>query len=276
MSRRGTATMLSMLALTGLLVVNVLPLLWGVLTSLKPNGDILRYPPALTFAPTLAHYARVMQEGFGHNLQVSLLNTLAAVLLTLAVSIPAAYAFDRARFALRRPLYMLVVACIPLALGASALIIPAFVWFTRLGLSDTPFVLPLIYAGYQIPMAIWIIKNAIEAVPVEIDEAAVIDGCGHFGTLWRMILPLSRPGIGAAAILAFVGSWNEFLAGSVMVDAAALKPVQPAIYAFVGFFGREWGPLTAASSLAILPVIVAFALFGRLIISGLTGGAVKG
>ena len=276
MSRRGTATMLSMLALTGLLVVNVLPLLWGVLTSLKPNGDILRYPPALTFAPTLAHYARVMQEGFGHNLQVSLLNTLAAVLLTLAVSIPAAYAFDRARFALRRPLYMLVVACIPLALGASALIIPAFVWFTRLGLSDTPFVLPLIYAGYQIPMAIWIIKNAIEAVPVEIDEAAVIDGCGHFGTLWRMILPLSRPGIGAAAILAFVGSWNEFLAGSVMVDAASLKPVQPAIYAFVGFFGREWGPLTAASTLAILPIVVAFALFGRLIISGLTGGAVKG
>ena len=274
--RRATGLLLTMLALTGLLVLNVLPLLWGVLTSLKPNGDILRYPPALTFAPTLAHYERVMQEGFGHNLQVSLLNTLAAVALTLLVSVPAAYAFDRARFAFRRPLYMMVVACIPLSLGASALIIPAFVWFTRLGLTDTPFVLPLIYAGYQIPMAIWIIKNAIEAVPVEIDEAAVIDGCGHFGTLWRMILPLARPGIGAAAILAFVGSWNEFLAGSVMVDAASLKPVQPAIYAFVGFFGREWGPLTAASTLAILPIVVAFALFGRLIISGLTGGAVKG
>ena len=276
MFRRGTSTTLTMLALTGLLVVNVLPLLWGLLTALKPNDEILRYPPALSFTPTLEHFARVMQEGFGHNLLVSLLNTAAAVLLTLLVSVPAAYAFDRARFALRRPLFMLVVACIPLALGASALIIPAFVWFTRLGLTDTPFVLPLIYAGYQIPMAIWIIKNAVEAVPVEIDEAAAIDGCGQFGTLWRMILPLSRPGIGAAAILAFVGSWNEFLAGSVMVDAASLKPVQPAIYAFVGFFGREWGPLIAAASLAILPIIVAFALFGRLIISGLTGGAVKG
>jgi multiple sugar transport system permease protein len=265
-----------MVALTGLLVVNVLPLLWGVLTSFKPNADILRYPPRLTFAPSFEHYARVLQEGFGHNVQVSLWNTLGAVLLTLLVSIPAAYAFDRGRFALRRTLYLVVIACIPLALGASALIIPAFVWFTRLGLTDTPFVLPLIYAGYQIPMAIWIIKNAIEAVPVEVDEAAVIDGCSHFGVLWRMVLPLSRPGVGAAAILAFVGSWNEFLAGSVMVDAASLKPVQPAIYAFVGFFGREWGPLTAASTLAILPIIVAFALFGRLIISGLTGGAVKG
>ena len=171
---------------------------------------------------------------------------------------------------------MLVVACIPLALGASALIIPAFIWFTRLGLADTPLVLPLIYAGYQIPMAIWIIKNAIEAVPVEIDEAAVIDGCGHFGTLWRMILPLSRPGVGAAAILAFVGSWNEFLAGSVMVDAASLKPVQPAIYAFVGFFGREWGPLTAAASSRSCRSPSPSRYSGRLIISGLTGGAVKG
>jgi multiple sugar transport system permease protein len=274
--RRTGATLLTMAALTALLVVNVLPLAWGVLTSLKQSNDILSYPPALMFAPVLEHYVRVMQEGFGHNLLVSLLNTIAAVLLTLLVGVPAAYGFVRARFALRRPLYLLVVACIPLALGASALIIPAYVWFTRLGIIDTVFVLPLIYAGYQIPMAIWVIKNAIEVVPVELDEAATIDGCGHFGILWRVILPLARPGIGAAAILAFVGAWNEFLAGSVMVNAAGLKPVQPAIYAFVGFFGREWGPLTAAATLAILPIVVAFVLFGRLIISGLTSGGVKG
>jgi multiple sugar transport system permease protein len=146
----------------------------------------------------------------------------------------------------------------------------------RLGLNDTVVVLPLIYAGYQVPMAIWIIRNAIDAVPVELDEAATIDGCGHAGVLCRVIVPLARSGIGAAAILAFVGAWNEFLAGSVMVDAAGLKPVQPAIYAFVGYFGREWGPLMAASCLAILPIVVAFALFGRLIISGMTSGAVKG
>ena len=96
------------------------------------------------------------------------------------------------------------------------------------------------------------------------------------GVLWRVVLPLSSNGIGAAAILAFVGSWNEFLAGSVMVDAASLKPVQPAIYSFVGYFGREWGPLTASATIAIVPIVVAFALFGRLIISGLTSGGVKG
>ena len=216
--------------------MNVLPLLWGVLTSFKPNADILRYPPRADFrADASTHYARVMQEGFGHNLQVSLLEHARRRAADPAGERPRGLRLRPGPLrAPRRTLYMLVVACIPLALGASALIIPAFIWFTRLGLTDTPFVLPLIYAGYQIPMAIWIIKNAIEAVPVEMDEAAVIDGCGHFGVLWRMVLPLSRPGVGAAAILAFVGSWNEFLAGSVMVDAASLKPVQPAIYAFVG------------------------------------------
>lgn len=259
-----------------LLLANVLPLAWGVVTSLKPGAEILQYPPTLLFRPTLTHYLRVLQEGFGHNLLVSLLDTLAAVALTLLVAVPAAYAFARGNFPLRRPLYLLVVACIPLALGASALIIPAYIWFMRLGLNNTIVVLPLIYAGYQIPMAVWIIRNAIDAVPVELDEAATIDGCGHLGVLCRVVLPLARSGVGAASILAFVGAWNEFLAGSVMVDAAALKPVQPAIYAFVGYFGREWGPLTAASCLAILPIVVAFALFGRLIISGMTSGAVKG
>lgn len=274
--RRRRRQTLQMSGLVALIVINALPLAWGVVTSLKTSRGILSYPPKLLFWPTLVHYARVWEEGFGHNMLVSLADTLAAVAMTLLVAIPAAYAFDRGRFALRRPLYMLVIACIPLALGASALIIPTYVWFLRLDLNNRIVTLPLIYAGYQIPMAIWIIRNAIETLPSELDEAAAIDGCGHFGVLWRVIMPLARSGIGAAAILAFVGAWNEFLAGSVMVDSAALRPVQPAIYAFVGYFGREWGPLTAAATLAIVPIVIAFAVFGRLIISGLTNGAVKG
>lgn len=276
MSRAGRGLPLTVGLLAVLVVMNMLPLFWGVLTSFKRDADILAYPPVLLFAPTLDHYARIFQEGFGRNLLTTLQNTVIAVSLSLLVGIPAAYGFDRARFPMRRLLYMTVVACIPLSLGASALIIPAYLWFVRLGLTDTPFILPLVYAGYQAPIVIWIMKNAFESIPTELDEAATIDGCGHFGILCRVLLPLVRPGIGAAASLAFVGCWNEFLAGAVMVDAIALKPVQPAIYAFVGFFGRDWGPLTAAATITILPVILAFALFGKMIISGLTGGAVKG
>ena len=158
--RRGRLT-LAMAAGVVLLVANVLPLAWGVVTSLKPGAQILHYPPTLLFRPTLAHYLRVLQEGFGHNLLVSLLDQLAAEAQTLLVAVPAAYAFARGSFPLRRPLYLLVVACIPLSLGASALIIPAYIWFMRLGLNDTVVVLPLIYAGYQIPMASWILRSDV-------------------------------------------------------------------------------------------------------------------
>jgi len=92
----------------------------------------------------------------------------------------------------------------------------------------------------------------------------------------RIILPLSRPALGAAGVLAFVGAWNEFVASSVMVDNPALRPLQPAIYNFIGYFGREWGPLTAAAMLGILPILVIFVVLGRQIVSGLTSGSVKG
>jgi multiple sugar transport system permease protein len=119
-------------------------------------------------------------------------------------------------------------------------------------------------------------KGMIEAIPRELDEAAIVDGATTLDILRHVILPVSGPALGTAAILTFVGSWNEFVAGSVMVDSPALKPVQPVIYSFIGFFGREWGPLTASATLAILPILVVFTLFGRLIVSGLTKGAVKG
>ncbi len=90
------------------------------------------------------------------------------------------------------------------------------------------------------------------------------------------MLPLCKPAIGAAGLLIFIHSWNEFVAGSVMVDATELKPIQPLLYAYIGFFGREWGSLTAAASIAVLPVFLIYCFFGRLLISGLTRGAVKG
>jgi multiple sugar transport system permease protein len=156
------------------------------------------------------------------------------------------------------------------------LLIPNYIYFTRLGLTNSWLTLPLIYTAYQLPMAIWIVKGTMESIPRELDEAAVSDGATHRQILLLIILPLCRPALGAAGVLAFVSSWNEFLAGSVMVDSPTLRPIQPAIYNFIGYFGREWGPLTASATLSILPIIVIFALLGRLIVSGLTQGSVKG
>jgi multiple sugar transport system permease protein len=125
-------------------------------------------------------------------------------------------------------------------------------------------------------MAIWIMKGAMESIPHEIDEAARVDGASRLALLVRIILPLSGPALGAAAVVAFIGCWNEFVASSVMVDNPSLRPIQPAIYNFIGYFGREWGPLTASATIAIVPVVIVFAFFGRLIVSGMTKGSVKG
>lgn len=265
------------LAFTLLAILNLMPLIWGVLTSFKSPPDLFRFPPTLfDFTPTLENYQRVIESGFLGNMRMSLFYSATTVTATLMLALPAAYAFDRFDFPLRQPLFMLVVASIPLSLGAAALLIPNYLYFTRLGLTNAWYTLPLIYTAHQLPMAIWIMKGTLEGIPRELDEAAVADGASHFEVLRFIILPLSKPAFGAAGVLTFVGSWNEFVAGSVMVDSPALRPIQPAIYNFIGFFGREWGPLTASATLAILPILIAFALLGRLIVAGLTKGSVKG
>ena len=275
--RTAPAAALISLGFALLLVLNLAPLAWGILTSFKGQQDLLRFPPVFfDFVPTLENYERARATGVLGALANSALYAIATVVLALVVALPAAYAFDRYEFPLRRPLFLLIVACIPLSLGAAALLIPNYLYFTRLGLTNQWFTLPLIYAGYHLPMAIWILKGAIEAIPRELDEAAIVDGSSWRGILIHVMVPLTRPALGAAGVLLFVGAWNEFVAGSVMVDTPALKPIQPAIYSFIGFFGREWGPLTASATLAIMPILIAFAFLSRHIVSGLTQGSVKG
>lgn len=260
-----------------LVVINLAPLAWGALTSLKGEADLFRFPPTLFgFTPTLENYRRVFASGFGGALTVTVFYCVVTVALVLVLAVPAAYAFDRFDFPGRRLLFLLVVASIPLSIGAAAMLIPNYIYFVRLGLINKLYTLPLIHTAYQLPMAIWIVKGTIESIPKELDEAAIADGAGHFTVLRLVILPLCLPALGAAGVLTFVGTWNEFLASTVMVDNPVLRPVQPAIYAFIGYFGREWGPLTASAILGLLPILVTFLLLGRLIISGLTKGSVKG
>lgn len=262
---------------TLLVILNITPLLWGLLTSLKSEADLFRFPPTLfSFEPTLDNYRRVFDSGFGQSLAISVAYCVVTVIMVLLLAVPAAYAFDRFEFPGRKFLFLMIVASIPLSLGAAALLIPNYIYFLRLGLTNQFYTLPLIYTAHQLPMAIWIVKGTIEGIPRELDEAAVADGAGHFTILRVILLPLILPALGAAGVMAFVGSWNEFVASTVMVDSPALRPVQPAIYNFIGYFGREWGPLTAAAMLGILPILIMFLALGRLIVSGLTKGSVKG
>lgn len=262
------------LAMLLLAIANLAPLTWGFLASLKTEAEIVT--DQFYFTPTLNNYRVVLDSGFMSGVRNSVLYGLVTVFVALAVGSLAAFGFDRFSFRGKTTMFMVIIASIPLAIGAAALLIPNFLFFTRLGVTNQWYTLPLLYCVYSLPMAIWMIKGSVEGVPRELDEAAYIDGASTFTVFTRIVLPLCKPAIGAAGLLIFIHSWNEFVAGSVMVDATELKPIQPLLYAYIGFFGREWGSLTAAASLAVLPVFLIYCFFGRLLISGLTRGAVKG
>jgi multiple sugar transport system permease protein len=155
-------------------------------------------------------------------------------------------------------------------------LIPTYLMFAAMGITNTWLTLPLIYAAHMLPLAVWIIRGSMDSIPYELDEAAYVDGASSLTVLWRIVLPLCKPALAAVCILVFIYAWNEFVAGSAMVDSKELKPIQPILYQFIGFFGRDWGPLTAAATIAMIPICLLYAFFGRYLVSGLTHGATKG
>lgn len=259
------------------LVFNLGPIIWGIIGSLRPRADIMQYPPRLVPTATSAeHYETIISGGFLAAIRTSLAYSAVTVVMALLLGSLAAFALSRLRFRGRSAMMFAVLAGIPLASGAAALIVPTYLYMNWIHLNNTIFVLPLVYIAYNLPTAIWVLMGSIDGLSQELDEAAAIDGAGRLRTLFEILLPLCKPALGAAALFAFVGAWNEFVSGSVLVDSPALRPVQVAIYQNIGYFGRDWGPLLASATLAVLPIILVFLFFGRLLISGLTSGATKG
>jgi len=260
-----------------LVIIALAPIVWGISTSFKPTNQIFSYPPQLVSEnPSLEHYRMIIDSGFFQAMFVSVFNSAFSIILGVSFAVLAGYGFDRYRFPLRKLAFMFVVIGIPLSIGSSALLIPNYLYLSRLGLTDRRFTLVLIYTAYNLPMAIWIMKGIFESIPVSIDESAKLDGCSDFYILWRLLLPITKPALAAASLFIFIGSWNEFIAASVMVSSRELRPVQLAIYNFMGYFGLEWGPLMASATLAIVPIIFVFTRLGRLLVSGLTKGSIKG
>lgn len=258
------------------MVLNLLPVFWGVLTSIKPTKIIAAYPPkVLGFEASLEHYRQIFHSGFLQNIGISIFYAVCSIIIGLLLGYFAAYGFHRTKFRGKTFLFYLVIAGIPLSVGSSALLIPNYLYFLSMGLNNHWYTLILIYTAYNLPMAIWVIRGGIEAVPLEIEEAAAIDGCSRAYTVGLMVPRFILPSLAAAALFFFIGAWNEFIVSSVMVDNTSLRPVQLAIYYYLGFFGQEWGPLTASATTAIIPILLVFTIVGRFMISGLTTGSVK-
>lgn len=256
------------------LALTLFPVLWILGISLKTKRDAFAIPPVWRFAPVWENYVRVLESpGFREAIGNSLLVTLVGVALSLLLAIPAAYALNRQRVRGRRVLavWLLLAYMLPEFL----FIIPMYVLYQAIGLYDTTIGLALAYQVHVLPFAVWLLRSFFAEVPDELEEAARIDGCGPLAVLWRVYLPLTLPGIAATAVLNAIWIWNE-LAIALGLTFRNAQTVTVAVTSYRGYASIEWGPMTAASILAILPMLALAFLAQRWIVKGLTLGAVKG
>jgi multiple sugar transport system permease protein len=267
---------LALWAVLALLVVLVILPFWFVLSgSVKPPAEIIaRVPTMVPQGFTLEHYAKLLAAS---DFPVYLFNSLAvatlSTLLTLLLAIPAGYAFFRMDFAGREVLYRAIL--LAYAFPSIVILIPLFGIFAKLGLVDTRAALVLVNVAFALPFAVWLLRSFFAGIPVEIEEAARLDGGSPFTVLYRIMIPLVAPGIAAVAVFAFVTAWTEYVFASVLILSDAKRPVPVGFSGIIGQYQIDWGLLLSGASLSILPVVILFAFVGRWFVSGLTEGAVK-
>jgi multiple sugar transport system permease protein len=272
--RRLVAMALSYAMLVLLLVVFLLPLLWIVGISFKTRLQTFAIPPLLVWKPTLQNYVAVFRRGeFLSAFCNSLVVSGGAVAISLMVGVPAAYAFARICFFGRSFLFfsLLVMRMLP----PIAVLVPLYVLFNKAGLANTRSALVIAYTTFSLPLIVWIMRGFFEDMPHELEEAARVDGATRGGAFLRVLLPLARPGLVAAAILSLLLAWNDFLFAAVLTnDSTRTLPVLLAGYAGAET-GVEWGPIAASGVLVVLPVIIFSFLVQRHLVAGLSSGAVK-
>lgn len=250
------------------------PIAWMALVSLKTQREALSRPPRFLFEPTFeAYWAVLAKAGFAQGLANSLVVSLATLLACLGLGLLAAYAVSRFRFPGARTilLAMLVTRLFP----PVALVTPLFLTSQWLGLQDSRVALVAAYVALNLPLAVWMLKGYFDAVPEELEQSAMVDGATRWQAVTRVVLPLMAPGLAATGVFVFVGAWNEFLFALTLTSREA-RTLPTVIAEFVGDTGIEWPQIMAASTIALLPVLVATFALQRHIAAGMTAGVVKG
>ncbi len=258
-------------------VWSLAPLLWIGLTSIKPQGTEYRMPVEYwPENPTLDNYRTVLGERF--RIQRSVLNSVVvssgAVIGTLLLSTLSAYAIARLRFRYRfHTLYSMQIAGM---IPPIVVIAPTFVLMRALGLIRTYWAMIIPNMVYAVPLSSFLIASYFANVPFELEDAARIDGAGTLRTIFRIVLPIAAPGMFSAGVLAFLGSWGEFmLANTVSIGSARVETVPVAVLSLSRAFELQWSWVAAGTVVTLVPIIAAVLIFQRTIVSGLTAGAVK-
>lgn len=264
----------ALVAVVALLAVTLLPLVYLVLTSLKPDSLLLAQPRVLWFRPVLDHYARLLSDGdfpryYRNSLMVAVGGTVCAVLLGSLM----AFAFAHVPFRGKGWAFFLVL--LPRTFPPVTTIIPIFFVVRTLGMMDQIGTLILFETAARLPLVVWVMRGFLRTVPGELIEASLLDGCGVAGSFFRIVVPLAAPGLAAVALISFIDIWNAFLVPLVLTNFNAVTaPVGMMSYA-TSDEQVVWGIIAAAATLTIAPVLaLAFAL-NRFLLHGLTAGAIK-
>jgi len=256
-------------------VLFALPYVVMLLDALRPSGDVLASPPS--FLPrewqwdtfnTILSDARFLSW-----LKSSLIVASTSTVVVLLVAIPAAYFTARHRFRGRTAFLLLVL--MTQMFSPTALVVGIYREFFELSLVNTYLALILTNSAFNLAFAIWILQGFFGSIPREIEEAAHLDGCGRMGTLWRVMLPLTLPGLVTTVTFTFIAAWNEYVVALTLIQDDAKKPLTVGISSYVTGYEQNWDQLFAASIIAIVPVVVLFAAIEKHLVGGLTAGAVK-
>lgn len=261
--------------LTVMAAAVLLPILWMVSTSFKMEAETITIPPRwIPEHPTLESYGRLWTEyPFLTYFKNSILISAGAVLLSVLFSCLAGYGVTRFRFRGKKSFlsFLLVTQMFP----SIMLLIPYYKVLDIYGLKDTLLGMIFVYISFTVPFCSWMMLGFFRTIPLELDEAAIIDGCSRWKAFYKIILPMTLPGISSSAIYAFITAWNEYMFAQVLINTPALKTVPLGIAELNGFYKILWNDMMAASVIASLPLVVLFLFLQKYFISGLTAGAVK-
>jgi ABC-type glycerol-3-phosphate transport system permease component len=254
---------------------SLFPLLWALVTSLKRPEDAVRYPPQWLPSPlTVQNYVDVLTRTPvpAQILNTMIAATLAAVIVVVASSL-AGYGFSRFRFPGKDLLLIGLLGCVMVS-GATK-VVPLYLMLHKMALLNSLVGLGVVYAVEFLPISVWLMKSYLDTIPMELDEAASVDGSSRLRTFVSVVFPLSLPGVVAVALITFVRSAQEFIYAATFLTETGVKTSPVGLYMFFTELGVEWGHLTAAALVVVLPIVLVFLILQKWFVSGLTMGAVR-
>jgi multiple sugar transport system permease protein len=268
-------------------IINIFPIYWMILTSFRPDTAILSKPPKLmpfNVKNTLKNYQNVLSgysgtvkitEGAVVFIRNSLVVSVLATFVSVFISFPAAYAVVRIRFPGREFASALILICY--LIPTLALMVPVFILSVRIGLQNTLIGLIIVESIFNLPIALWLIRGFLTDIPYEIEEAAFVDGCSRLRVMIEIVLPIVRPGITVVSLVCYLNAWNSYLFPMLLIRQNTIKTASIGMSIYLNEqIGMVWGEMMAAGTIIAIPVLFIYLFFQRNLIGGITAGAIKG